>query len=123
MPRSTDSSHRFRPATLAQARVLRDDQAPAEEQLWERLRNRQLNGLKFRRQVPIGRYVADFVCREQKLVIELDGDTHVGNEERDCLREVDIAAAGYRVVRFVNAEVYRDVDDVLIRIASECRAT
>jgi very-short-patch-repair endonuclease len=116
------SKHRARPATLIQARELRRDSAPAEKLLWQRLGNRQLNGLKFWRQVPIGRYVADFVNAQSKLVIELDGQSHLGKEVYDNERELTIASAGYRVVRFLNAEIFCNIEDVLSRISAECDA-
>jgi len=89
---------------------------PAERFLWARLRDRRLEGLKFRRQVPIGKYIADFVCEEHKLVIELEGSSHAGRERRDAHREIEICSAGFRMIQFVNEEVFRDIEDVLQRI-------
>jgi very-short-patch-repair endonuclease len=97
------------------ARSLRRSQTQAEARLRRRLRNRGLNGYKFSRQEPIGPYIADFVCREQKLVVELDGATHSTNEElaHDSRRTGFLAASGYFVQRFFNEEIYNNLDGVL----------
>ena len=97
------------------ARELRRDQTSAEARLWRRLRNRALNGFKFVRQEPVGPYFADFACREKKLVVEVDGATHSTDDEvrRDEFRTKTLVAAGFRVVRFQNAEVYENIEDVL----------
>ena len=97
------------------ARSLRDRQTDAETLLWRKLRGRGLGGFKFVRQEPIGPYFADFACREQKLVIEIDGATHSAEAElgRDARRTEFLLASGYEVVRFVNDEVYRNLDGVL----------
>jgi very-short-patch-repair endonuclease len=86
------------------SRELRQDQSEAERRVWRRLRNRQLGGFKFVRQEPIGPYFADLVCREEKLVVEIDGATHSTDEERsrDAKRENLLQELGYRVVRFRN---------------------
>jgi very-short-patch-repair endonuclease len=80
------SLHRFHPATLARARAMRHESVPAEAVLWQHLRGRRLGGLKFRRQLPVGRYVADFLCHEEKLVVELDGPSHDDRVEHDSKR-------------------------------------
>jgi very-short-patch-repair endonuclease len=109
------------------ARSLRRDQTEAERQLWRRLRNRALGGFKFVRQEPIGPYFADFVCREEELVIETDGATHSTDDERrrDATREQLLHDRGYRVARFCNEEVYRNIEGVLdtILAALERRRT
>jgi very-short-patch-repair endonuclease len=109
------------------ARELRSDQTEAEHRLWRRLRNRTLGGFKFVRQVPIGPYFADFVCREEKLVVEVDGATHSTDDERrrDDAREHALRDRGYRVTRFRNDEVYRNIEGVLetILAALERRQT
>jgi len=85
---------------LAFARRLRE-QAPSTEQLlWRLLRDRRLDGLKFRRQLPIGRYVADFVCLRHRLVVEADGPHH--DEARDAQRDAWLSGQGFRVLRFKN---------------------
>lgn len=97
---------------LNQARELRKLRTPAKARLWEQLRNRQLEGHKFVRQATVGPYVADFVCRENKLIIELDGWTHSSPEElhRDRVRTEYLEREGYRVVRFGNVEALEGMD-------------
>ena len=108
------------------ARELRKGQSEAESRLWRRLRNRLLGGFKFVRQEPIGPYFADFVCREEKLVVEVDGATHSTADElrRDARREEVLRERGYRIARVGNDEVYRNIEGVLetILAALERRA-
>ena len=106
------------------ARSLRKQQTNAEKLLWSRLRNRQLQGCKFRRQQPIGPYIADFLSLEPKLIIELDGGQHAEQQEQDNQRTRYLHALGYRVLRFWNHEVLNDLDAVLeaIRIAIVVRS-
>jgi very-short-patch-repair endonuclease len=99
------------------ARRLRLDQTDAEYRLWSRLRGRQLEGFKFRRQHTIGPFVADFFCLEAKLVIELDGSQHADQLHRDESRSEFIRGAGYAVLRIWNHEVISEIDAVLQRIA------
>jgi len=115
-----DRKHRFRPRTLASARQLRRSDVPAEKQLWQRLRDRQLGGLKIRLQVPMGKYVADFYCAEHRLVIELDGASHDVRHEHDAERTRWMESQGLRVVRYLNEDVYSAIDDVLRAILREC---
>lgn len=93
------------PNTKALARQMRKQPTDAEHLLWFELRNRQLNGFRFNRQVRIGTYICDFCCRAQKLVIELDGSHHVLIEASDALRTVWLTQNGYSVLRFWNDEV------------------
>ena len=102
------------------ARELRREQTPAERKLWSRLRRKQLYGLKFRRQHPIGRFIVDFCCVSQALVIEVDGDSHSEQEEYDQERTAWLEARGYRVIRFGNQQVERQIDAVLDEIARVC---
>jgi very-short-patch-repair endonuclease len=97
------------------ARKLRREPTSAESRLWSELRNRQLGNFKFVRQEPIGDYVADFVCREVRLVVEVDGATHSTDDElrRDAIRTAFIEGLGYRVIRFDNDDVYNAMDGVL----------
>jgi very-short-patch-repair endonuclease len=90
--------------TLPLARALRTDMTYAERLLWNGLRNRGLEGFKFRRQAPIGRYVADFVCEDCKLIVELDGAPHDSPEQQDhdALRDSWLRAQGYEVLRLHN---------------------
>ena len=96
------------------SRELRATQTSAEQRLWSAVRARRLGGYKFVRQEPIGPYFADFVCREHKLIVEIDGATHSTDEElrRDAARERILQERGYRVLRFVNDEVYRNIEGV-----------
>ena len=99
------------------ARRLRRDQTDAEQMLWARLRNRQLDGWKFRRQVPLGKFVVDFVCYDEKLVVELDGGQHGENPDDDATRTAWLEARGFRVLRFWNHEVLENLEGVLTIIA------
>ena len=98
------------------ARALRANQTEAEKRLWWRLRDKQVEGFRFRRQVPIGPYIADFVCPSEKLIIEVDGGQHAENEEYDAARTALLEDAGYRVLRFWNNEVFENLDGVLERV-------
>jgi very-short-patch-repair endonuclease len=97
---------------------LRDRATSAEHRLWSTLRNRQLGGLKFVRQFPVGPYFADFLCRDAKLIVEVDGATHVTGAEisADEIRTAFLIAQRYRVVRVRNEEVYDGLDVVLDRL-------
>ena len=88
--------------------------------MWSRLRDRRLSGHKFRRQHPIGPYVADFYCAEARLVVELDGSWHACQVEYDQARTGWLQANGYRVIRFNNAEVDREIEAVLEKILAIC---
>jgi very-short-patch-repair endonuclease len=107
---SSDDRTRF----INRARALRRDQTSAEAKLWRVLRNRALNGLKFRRQMPIERYVADFVCFEAKLVVEVDGATHSSEDElaRDAVRTAMIERSGFAVLRILNVDIYDNLEGV-----------
>jgi very-short-patch-repair endonuclease len=96
-----------------QARQLRREQTEAEEILWQALRNRQLDGMKFRRQHPLGRFIVDYCCLERRLVIELDGSIHDVQMERDEERSYHLRAEGYTILRFANDHVMRDLHSVL----------
>lgn len=104
------------PRTIRQratrARELRRNATPAETRLWYELRAIDLPG-KLRRQHPIGEFIADFAIPAAKLVIEVDGDTHVADDERDAKRTAFMEAKGWRVVRFSNADVMSNTEAVL----------
>jgi len=102
------------------ARKLRKEQTPAEKILWECLRARRLNGLKFRRQHPLGRYIPDFYCAEKRLVVELEGKVHElkDQKEYDKIRQETIEAMGLTVLRFKNEEVLNNLELVLAKITS-----
>jgi very-short-patch-repair endonuclease/DNA-binding MarR family transcriptional regulator len=108
-----------RPASTTRVRDLRKSSTKAERALWAQLRDRQLDGHKFRRQQPIGPYVVDFFCLERKLVVEVDGGQHA--PEVDERRTAFLKDAGYRVLRFWNEEVLGSMDGVLQTIAEELR--
>lgn len=95
------------------AKRLRRQQTPAESHLWEALRNKKLNGLRFRRQHPVGNFIADFYCPAYKLVIELDGEIHVNQTDYDAARTEEMEAYGYQVIRFTNQQIFDDLDSVL----------
>ena len=94
------------------ARRLRKNATIAETKLWWRLRSRGLNGFKFVRQEPIGPYVADFVCREHRLIIEVDGGQHAGSK-RDAVRDKWLREHRYRILRFWNNDVTGNLEGVL----------
>jgi very-short-patch-repair endonuclease len=104
-------------STIARARGLRASSTKAESLLWAKLRNRQLAGAKFVRQEPIGPYVVDFVCRKQKLVIEVDGGQHA-QSAHDAGRDAFLRARGFRVMRFWNNEVLGNLEGVWLVIDS-----
>jgi len=93
--------------------MLRADQSPPEGVLWSRLRDRQLGGLKFRRQHPIDGLVVDFCCVESLLVVELDSRFHAGRRAEDEARDRKLEALGYRTVRVTAAQVSTDLNAVL----------
>src|SRR5262245_46306926 len=95
------------------ARRLRRDSTPAEKILWSIVRNRAFGGLRFRRQQEIGPYFVDFYCSALRLVVELDGDSHVGQETEDGKRQRWLEAQGILVVRFLNHELYDHAQEVL----------
>ena len=103
--------------TVGRARRLRKESTFPEKLLWGGLRHGRLVHVKFRRQHPIGPYVADFYCHTAQLIIELDGDSHDGRAAEDRKREVYLNSKGYRVMRFLNDDVLQDLDSVLIAIA------
>ena len=98
------------------ARSLRKNQTDAEHCLWQKLRNRQVLNLKFRRQVPVDHYIADFVCQDLMLIIELDGSQHMEQAEYDKQRTAFLEKRGFRVVRFWDNEVLNNGEGVLERI-------
>ena len=106
------------PKLLAYARGLRHDHTDAEHRLWQLLRNRQLAGCKFRRQVPIAGFIVDFFCAEEKVAVELDGSQHMQPKEAayDEGRTAALAKVGVRIVRFWDNEVFDNVEGVLQHI-------
>jgi very-short-patch-repair endonuclease len=108
-------------AIEASARRMRREPTPAEERLWRALRNRQVAGLKFRRQVATGRFVLDLYCAAAKLAIEVDGAVHDEQAERDAERTAHLHARGIRVLRFRNDDVLENLPTVLATIAEAAR--
>ncbi|HET7043069.1 MAG TPA: endonuclease domain-containing protein [Gemmatimonadales bacterium] len=102
-----------------QVRRLRQEATETEKILWERLRDRRLQGLKFMRQCPIGPFVADFCCRERRIVVEVDGEGHSTGQgiARDRERDDYLRGQSYIVLRFTNEEVLADLEAVLRKIA------
>ncbi|MGE5952541.1 MAG: endonuclease domain-containing protein, partial [Qipengyuania vulgaris] len=101
------SRHHF---LTSRSRKLRRDSTDAEKKLWGVLRNRQLNGFKFRKQVEIEGYIVDFLCAEQRLIIEVDGGQHT--VERDARRTAFLESQGFRIIRFWNHDVLQNLDGV-----------
>ncbi|RIV89710.1 endonuclease domain-containing protein [Aurantiacibacter xanthus] len=100
------------------ARTLRREATPAERLLWQHLARSQA-GAKFSRQMPVGPFFADFLCRELKLVVELDGFSHDFRPEADAGRDAWMAAEGYRVLRFTNRDVLENAEGVVMAIRKE----
>jgi very-short-patch-repair endonuclease len=104
--------------TLNRAKIMRREPTEAETALWRALRNGALSGAKFRRQQPIGPYIADFVCQSHRLVVEADGSQHAesaGDEKRDAF----LRSAGYRVLRFWNNDILNNISGVADAIVTE----
>jgi very-short-patch-repair endonuclease len=97
------------------ARTLRRNATSAERRLWQGLRREQIPGFRFRRQVILGSFVADFACFDARMVIEVDGATHGTDDEidRDATRSAALAAQGYDILRFTNDDVFRNLEGVL----------
>ena len=108
------------PAKRSFARALRREMTEAEGKLWSELRDRRLDQIKFRRQVPVGKYVADFACLEAGLIVEIDGSQHAESDS-DRVRGVELKARGFRVLRFWNDDVLKDVNAVCDTIIAYVR--
>jgi very-short-patch-repair endonuclease len=107
----------FKPRPTKRAKGLRNNATKAERTLWLHLSRRQLKGIKLSRQMPVGPYFCDFLCREHQLVIEVDGGQHA-ESERDRVRTAYLEQQGYRIIRFWNNDVLENVEGVL-QIISE----
>ena len=101
-------------------KVLRKRPTDAEQLLWNHLRMKQMEGLKFRRQPPVDKYIVDFVCFEMRLVIETDGGQHAAQKEKDIERDTYLKSQGFRVLRFWNNEVLQNINGVLTAIREHC---
>ncbi len=97
------------------ARTLRRNATRSERRLWQGLRREQVAGFRFRRQVILGGYIADFACLEERMIVEVDGATHSTDEEnaRDAARSAALAAQGFDILRFANEDVYGSLHGVL----------
>ncbi len=97
------------------AKELRKNMPKAEHRLWYFLRNKQLDGYRFRRQHPVGKYITDFACVRAKLIIEVDGATHgeVPEIQYDAARTEFLKSQGWRIARYGNEEIYKNIEDVL----------
>ena len=102
------------------ARDLRKQQTRVEARLWAALRDRRLGGWKWKRQVPLGPFIADFVCAEQMLIVEMDGGQHSDAVAYDARRTAYLEGLGYRVLRFWNAVLIEDSDVVCDTILRAC---
>jgi very-short-patch-repair endonuclease len=105
------------PRTRERARALRRDQTDVERILWRYLKARQIGGWRFRRQHPIAPYIADFACVEAKLVVEADGGQHA-ESARDEIRDQRLKDAGWRILRFWNADILKNMPGVIETIAA-----
>ncbi len=97
-------------------RKLRREQTEAEDRFWAEVRGRLFRGLKWRRQVPIDNYIADFVCESEKLIVELDGSQHMDTQNYDEVRTQALERHGYRVLRFWNEDVFKHMEFVWAEI-------
>jgi very-short-patch-repair endonuclease len=119
LPERHSASHR----DIRRARRLRTEMTDAELRLWMRLRCEQIDGYRFRRQVPIGRYFVDLVCLRARLVIEIDGGQHAQVVGRDDRRTAWLASRGFRVLRFWNNDVLEQTDGVVESIRAALAET
>jgi very-short-patch-repair endonuclease len=114
------SDQKMAPKLTQFAKKLRKNSTKAEALLWSRLRARQIDGIKFRRQQPIGNFIVDFVSFEKRIVIELDGGQHVSNKHKDHERDRFIRNSSFKVLRFWNNEVFDNLEGVLEMVRKEC---
>lgn len=117
----TSRKNLYSPELLEFARELRGNQTDVEKKLWHLLRNKRFFGYKFYREVPIGNYIADFVCKSEKLIIELDGGQHATQKNYDQERTEFLTKQGFKVIRFWNNELNESLEVVLLTILSALR--
>ena len=108
---------------LERAKKLRREMTPAEKKLWKELKANRLNGLHFRRQQVVHGYFPDFYCHQHELIVELDGGIHEFQKEYDAEREAYLISLGFRIIRFKNEEITKNLKGVLQRIVEECKST
>jgi len=114
MPRQRQHRYRHTTEELDEfARQLRKQMTPAEQKRWNALRRKQLDGLRFRRQIALGSFIVDFICSEKRLIIEVDGDIHKDQMDYDAARTEHLETYGYRVLRFRNDQVLKELGSVL----------
>jgi very-short-patch-repair endonuclease len=106
---------------IGRARALRSSNNNVERIFWSRVRDRRLEGFKFRRQVWIGNYIVDFVCAEKRLIVELDGGQHATAKTYDERRTLELEQLGYRVVRYWNSELTNNLEGVLADLLKQLR--
>ena len=107
----------------ARARALRRNPTDAERTLWNHLRFWQVDGYKFRRQQPLGKYIVDFVCLEKSLIVELDGGQHADQSSYDAERDAWLRGQGFSVLRFWNNDVLQNINGVKDTILSKLEST
>ena len=105
---------------MESAKQLRREMTPAERILWKEVKANKLNGLHFRRQQIVHGYFADFYCHQHELIIEVDGQIHELQQKHDAKREEYLNGLGFRIIRFTNDEITRNLQDVLRKISEEC---
>ena len=109
--------------TFKKAKQLRLNMTKSEQLLWERLKGKQVLGLKFRRQHPINIFIVDFYCHEAKLIIEIDGGIHLSQKDYDQERTKDFEMYGLQVIRFFNSKVENDIEGVISKITEKIQST
>jgi very-short-patch-repair endonuclease len=105
---------------IALGKILRKRPTEAEQLLWNKLRQQQLEGFKFRRQQPIDNYIVDFVCFEKRIIVEVDGGQHATRSKDDTARDTYLRQQGFQVLRFWNNEVLQNINGVLEVIKERC---
>ena len=103
----------YNPKLKQFARNLRNHSTKSEVLLWNYLKGKQIKGYDFHRQKPIGNFIVDFFCNELSLAIEIDGESHYGNEEKDELRQKEIEKLGVKFLRFDESQIYYNLDGVV----------
>jgi very-short-patch-repair endonuclease len=107
---------RAKPGVLETAKMLRNDMTYHEKLLWERLKGKQICGVRFRRQHPVNFFIADFYCHQVKLVVEVDGEIHRDKIEHDDGRSAEMEKFGIVIIRFTNYEVENSIQNVINKI-------
>lgn len=110
-------------SSFLKAKKLRENETEAEKLLWEKLRDKRLNGIKFRRQHPVNLYIADFYCHKYKLIIEIDGEYHFTKEQiaKDLERTKNLNENGLQIIRFTNNDISENIENVLQKILEKIK--